>query len=79
MEWRMAEAKNRLSEVLNLVSSVGPQRVRRRQDAYVVMREEDYERLAGRTMSFKAFLMQPAGLDELDLARDPSPMRDVKL
>ena len=79
MDWQMAEAKNRLSEVLNLASSMGPQRVRRRKDAYIVMSEVDYERLSGKRMGFKEFLMQPAGLDELDLSRDPSPMRDIDL
>lgn len=79
MEWQMAEAKNRLSEVLNLALSEGPQRLRRRKDAFIVIKEEEYERLAGRGISFKEFLMQPAGLDELDLSRDPSPMRDVEL
>jgi hypothetical protein len=77
MDWQMAEAKNRFSEVLNLASSVGPQRVRRRNDAYILMAEAEYERLTGKRMGFREFLMQPAGLDALDLSRDQSPMRDA--
>lgn len=79
MEWPLAEAKNKLSEVLNLAASDGPQRVRRRNDAFIVMREAEYERLAGKRMGFKEFLMQPVGLDELDLSRDQSLPRDIQL
>ena len=78
MEWPLAEAKNKLSEVLNLAASYGPQRVRRRNDAFIVMREAEYERLAGKRMGFKEFLMQPLGLDELDLSRDQSLPRDIE-
>jgi len=30
-------------------------------------------------MGFKEFLMQPVGVDELDLSRDQSPPRDIEL
>ncbi len=79
MDWQMADAKNRFSELMNRVLSEGPQRVRRRNSAFVVMTEAEYERLIGKRMGFKEFLMQPLGLDELDLSRDPSPMRDAGL
>jgi antitoxin Phd len=79
MEWPLAEAKNKLSEVLNLAARAGPQRVRRRNDALIVMPEAEYERLAGKWMGFKEFLMQPVGLDELDLSRDQSLPRDIEL
>ncbi len=79
MEWQMADAKNRFSELMNRALSEGPQRVRRRKDVFVVMPEAEYDRLIGKRMAFKEFLMQPIGLDELDLSRDPSPMRDVDL
>jgi antitoxin Phd len=77
MDWQLADAKNRLSELMNRALSEGPQRVRRRKDAFVVMTEAEYERLMGKRMGFKEFLMQPVGLDQLDLSRDQSPMRDV--
>lgn len=79
MEWQLAEAKNRLSEVLNLASSMGPQRVRRRKDAFIVIKEEDYQRMEGKRIGFREFLTQPLGLDELDLARDASLIRNVEL
>jgi antitoxin Phd len=79
MEWPLAEAKNKLSEVLNLAASAGPQRVRRRNDAFIVMREVEYERLAGKRPDFKTFLMSGESFDGLDLSRDQSLGRDIEL
>jgi prevent-host-death family protein len=80
MEWRLAEAKNRFSELVNRALMEGPQRVLRRDDAVVVVAERDYERLTGTRPSFKKFLLGDGPkLDGVDLSRDRSPMRDVKL
>ena len=80
MEWRLADAKNRLSEVVNRALREGPQRVRRRDDVVVIVAQRDYEKLTGRQPDFKAFLLgRGPDLGRLDLARDRSAMRDVKL
>jgi len=79
MEWQMAEAKNRFSEVMNLAASKGPQRVRRRNDAVVILAEAEYERLVGKRPDFKEYLMNGPNFDGLDLTRDQSPGRDVSL
>jgi antitoxin Phd len=79
MDWQMAEAKNRFSEVMNRALSEGPQRVRRRKDAVIMLAEAEYERLTGRRPDFKEYLMNGPSFDGLDLTRDPSPMRDVEL
>ena len=79
MEWQMADAKNRFSEMLNLASSQGPQRVRRRKDAFMVVTEEEWERMSGKRPDFKEYLMSGPSFDGVDLTRDPSPMRDVEL
>ena len=80
MEWRLADAKNRFSEVVNRALMEGPQWVRRRNDSVVVVAERDYGRLTGERPSFKEFLIgKGPNLKGLDLARDHSPMRDVKL
>ena len=80
MEWRLADAKNRLSELVNRALSEGPQRIVRRDDAVLVIAEHDYEKMAGKRLGFKEFLLTKGpGLEEMDLARDPSPMREVKL
>jgi antitoxin Phd len=79
MEWQMADAKNRFSELMNLAWREGPQRVKRRNGSVVVVSEDEFERLQGTRPDFKEYLMQQVGLDELDLTRDPSPGRDVSL
>jgi hypothetical protein len=65
--------------MLNLASSQGPQRVRRRKDAFMVVTEEEWERMNGKRLDFKAYLMTGPSFEGVDLTRDPSPMRDVDL
>mgnify|MGYP001021912106 CR=1 FL=1 len=79
MTWNLAEAKNRLSEVVNLALSEGPQTITRRNDTVVVLSAETYAKLTGQRQSFKDFLMTGPSLEGLDLERDQSPMRDVEL
>ena len=56
MEWQLAEAKNRFSEVVNRALSEAPQFVYRRNDAVVVVARREYERLAGKRPGLKEFL-----------------------
>lgn len=80
MEWRLADAKNKFSELVNLALVEGPQRVLRRNDAVIVMGEYDYQKLTGKRPSFKAFLLGDGpSLEGLDLTRDRSPVRETKL
>jgi antitoxin Phd len=79
MEWQLAEAKNRLSEVVNRALQDGPQRIRRRKEAVIVMAEEQYERLAGTRPDFREYLMRGESLEGVKLARDQGLGRDVSL
>ena len=79
MNWKLAEAKNKLSEVVRRAIQEGPQRIERRADAVIVLAAEEYERLTGARRGFKEFLMNGPDLSQLDLERDSSPMRDVDL
>jgi len=80
MSWRLADAKNRFSEVVNRALAGDPQVVLRRRDAVVVLARRDYEKLTGERVGFKQFLLgKGPSLQGLDLKRDPSPMRKVKL
>ncbi len=79
MEWNLADAKNRFSEVVNLALTEGPQRVRRRKDAVVVVSAAEFERLMGKRPGFKDYLCKGESFEGLDLARDPSPSREVDL
>jgi prevent-host-death family protein len=79
MTWNLAEAKNRLSEVVNLALSQGPQTITRRKDAVVVLSAATYEKLAGKRQSFKEFLFEGPSFEGIELDRDQSTMRDVEL
>ena len=79
-QWKLADAKNRFSELVNRALGEGPQWVQRRADAVVVLDRREYEKLTGKTASFKEFLTGPGpSLKGLNLTRDRSPMREVKL
>lgn len=79
MNWNLAEAKNRFSELVNLALTKGPQRVTRRKDAVIVIAAEEYERLTGKVPAFKDYLAQGESFEGLDLGRDGSSSRDVDL
>ncbi|MBV9295724.1 MAG: type II toxin-antitoxin system prevent-host-death family antitoxin [Acidobacteriaceae bacterium] len=80
MEWRLADAKNRFTELVNRALAEGPQRVVRRQDAVVVVAQRDYDKLSGTRRDFKDFLLgEGPSLDGLDIGRDRSPLRKAPL
>jgi prevent-host-death family protein len=79
MEWNLAEAKNRLSELVNLALTKGPQLIRRRKDSVVLVSAKEYERLTGHRPSFKDYLSKGESLEGVDLSRDTSSGRDVQL
>jgi prevent-host-death family protein len=79
MEWNLADAKNRFSEVVNLALTEGPQTIHRRSDTVVLVAAKEYERLTGKEPSFKEFLCRGESFEGLDLTRDRTPGRDVSL
>ena len=80
MAWRLADAKNRFSELVNSALAGAPQVVLRRRDAVVVVARRDYDKLTGRHPGLKQFLLgKGPSFRGLDLRRDKSPMRKVKL
>ncbi len=80
MAWRLADAKNRFSELVNRALTQGPQLVLRRRDVVVVVAQRDYEKLTGKRPGFKQFLLDKGpSFQGLDLTRDRSPMRNVGL
>lgn len=80
MEWRLADAKNRFSELVNLALSDGPQIIKRRGDTVIVISAHEYDKLIGKHVCFKDFLLgEGPSLEGLDLARDKTSMRDTDL
>ena len=79
MVWKLADAKSRLSELMNCVLTEGPQVIRRRHDEFVVMEASEYRELTGSRPTLKSLLLHGPSLEGVDVSRDRSPMRDVDL
>lgn len=80
MEWKLAEAKNRFSELVNKALLEGPQWVSRREDRVVVISENEYHNLTGHKPSFIDFLLEKKlDLEGVDFKRDKSLARKVNL
>ena len=76
--WQLADAKNRFSELVRVALTQGPQRVSRRKDSVVVLSAKEYERLTGKPVSFKSYLMQGPKIENLDITRSKDTGRAVK-
>ena len=80
MEWKLADAKNRLSELVTRATTEGPQTIRRHDATVVVIAEDTYRALTGECPTFKDWLLNGPRIDDLELpARSRSPMRRVNL
>jgi prevent-host-death family protein len=79
MTWNLAEAKNRLTEVVNLALTEGPQTITRRNDTVIVVSAAEYAELTGKRAGFKDYLTQGESFEGLDLSRDQSPGREAEL
>ena len=79
MAWKLADAKNRFSEVVRLALEDKPQEVQRHDAAVVVISKKSYLELSGKRTDFKEFLLSCPSLDEVDLSRSPDLPRDVEL
>lgn len=79
--WQMQEAKARLSEVVKLAESEGPQNITLHgQSVAVVVSRSTFERLSGNEHSFIEFMRQSPlyGLEEIEFERDKSLTREVR-
>ena len=80
MNWNVADAKNRLSEVLDRARRDGPQTIKRRGDAFVLLPADQYEQLTGKKPSFTDWLLDGPRIDDLELPRrENGPMRGASL
>ena len=71
MIWKLADAKNKFSKVVDMALEEGPQKVTRRDKAVVVVAFKDFERLSGKKPGFKDYLMKAPSLKGISLKRDP--------
>jgi prevent-host-death family protein len=77
-EWTIADAKSKLSEVLNLAEQEA-QIITRRDRQYVVMDGDAYRRLTGAQPTLKDLILGGPSLDGVDLKRDQSAGRELEL
>lgn len=80
--WQMQEAKARLSEVVKLAESEGPQDITLHgRSVAVVMSRAAFERLSGNEHSLVEFMRRSPlyGLEEIEFDRDRSLTRDMAL
>ena len=79
--WKLQDAKNRFSEVIDNALHSGPQTVSRRgKDTVVILSISDYQRLIKRKSTLIEFFMKsPLRGVSLDLKRGTDPSRDVNL
>jgi prevent-host-death family protein len=77
-EWSIAEAKSRLSEVLNQAEQQA-QIITRRQRQFVVLSGREYGRLTGAQASLKDLILLGPSLEGIDLDRDRSASRELEL
>ena len=78
MDWNIQDAKERFDELLNQALSAGPQRIHFNGEILIVIAEKEFEQ--ERKKDFKDFLLsQNPTMETLEIARDPSPPRRVKL
>lgn len=77
-EWSIADAKSKLSEVLNLAEQRA-QIITRRNRKFVVLDGDEYRRLKGTLPSLKQMILRGPSLEALDLARDASGGRELEL
>ena len=82
--WQIQTAKARFSEVFRRARTEGPQHITKQgKEAVVMVAEEQYNQLVGKSRQPKNivdfFRQSPLVGLELDLERDRSPARDVKL
>jgi len=77
-EWSVADAKSKLSEVLNRAEQEA-QIITRRDRQYVVIDGDQYQRLTGNAPCLKDLILNGPSLEGVDLQRDPSPGREFDL
>jgi prevent-host-death family protein len=81
MTWKLADAKNKFSEVFNKALAGEPQTISRRGEEVVVIARKDLDKIARRKKhkkNFIEFLLSAPSFEGVDLTRENWRDRDVK-
>jgi prevent-host-death family protein len=79
MIWKLADAKNKFSKVVDMALEEGPQRITRRNNTVIVVALKEFERLTGKKPGFKDYLRKAPSLAGLNFERDRSNPREASL
>ena len=82
MNWKVADAKNKLSEVLDRADEEGPQIITRRGRDYALLPGDAFRKLSGETPSFFELLIEegPRFGDDVQVPpRTRRPLRTLDL
>lgn len=79
MTWKLADAKNKFSEVFNKALAGEPQTISRRGEEVVVIAKRDYEKSSKKKpkKNFIEHLLSMPQVEELNLTREPWRDRDI--
>jgi len=80
-QWQLQEAKAKFSEVVKLANQEGPQEITMRgQPTAILISREDFEKIKEKKPSLVSLMRSSplVGID-LNLKRDKSPVRELKL
>lgn len=80
--WKLEDAKARLSEVVRLAATNGPQLVTvRGKEAAIILAPEEYRQLLPKPKGYEPLVqfLQGLGLDSLDLKRERDTGREIAL
>jgi len=76
MIWKLADAKNKFSKVVDMALQEGPQKITRRDSAVMVIALKEFERLTGKKPGFKDYLKSAPSFKGLNFERDRSDSRE---
>lgn len=80
MNWQLAEAKNKMSEVYRRTLSEGRQIITKRGEKSVtVIATEELDRIEGRKLTLNQFLLTAPTVEEFELPSRDDELRDLEL
>jgi len=79
-KWQLYEAKNRLSQIIDVVEGGEPQCITRKgRDAAVIISIKDYQQLQKQQIPFNEFLIMGQKIDDFEVERVSGQARSVEL
>lgn len=80
VKWQVHDAKRRLSEVIELAQTAGPQMITRHgKERAVVLSVEEYRKLEAAKPDFKEYLLSGPKVDDFEIERPRDHGREVDL